>query len=136
VPVPPEILEDTPVDSDKEDSDLDQEFQYDLCSTETQLFSQSELNDLVKDLGLPKDSAEVLGSRLKSKNLLPPGTCISEMLISTTFWKILELLVRSIICHQHMAFCSFYFSPECNSIYNAGKFVVLLVWQHTTYFCK
>jgi hypothetical protein len=40
-------------------------------------FSQSELNDLVRDLGLPKDSAEVLGSRLKSKNLLSPGTSFS-----------------------------------------------------------
>jgi hypothetical protein len=60
VPVPPEILEDTPVDSDKEDTESDQDFQCDPCSTETQLFSQSELHDLVRDLGLPKDSAEVL----------------------------------------------------------------------------
>jgi hypothetical protein len=74
MPVPPEILEDTPVDSDKEDTDSDQDFQRDPCSTEPQLFSQRELNDLVRDLGLPKDSAEVLGSRLKSKNLLSPGT--------------------------------------------------------------
>jgi hypothetical protein len=37
----------------------------------------SELNDLVRDLGLPKDSAEVLGSRLKSKNLLSPGASFS-----------------------------------------------------------
>jgi hypothetical protein len=77
VPVPPEILEDTPVDSDKEATDSDQDFQCDPCSTEHQLFSQSELNDLVRDLGLPKDSAEVLGSRLKLKNLLSPGTSFS-----------------------------------------------------------
>jgi hypothetical protein len=38
VPVPPEILEDTAVDSDKEDTDSDQDFQCDPCSTETQLF--------------------------------------------------------------------------------------------------
>jgi hypothetical protein len=60
VPVPPEILQDTPVDSDKEDIDSDQDLQCDPCSTEPQLLSQSELNDLVRDLGLPKDSAEVL----------------------------------------------------------------------------
>jgi hypothetical protein len=59
--VPPDILEDTPVDSDKEDTDSDQDFQCDPCSTAPQCFSQSELNDLVRDLGLPKDSAEVLG---------------------------------------------------------------------------
>lgn len=39
-----------------------------------QLFSQGELNDLVGDLGLSKDAAELLGSRLKNKNLLSPGT--------------------------------------------------------------
>jgi hypothetical protein len=38
-----------------------------------QLCSQSELNDLIHDLNLPKDAAEVLGSRFKAKNLLSPG---------------------------------------------------------------
>ncbi|KAJ8884036.1 hypothetical protein PR048_015893 [Dryococelus australis] len=32
-----------------------------------QLFTQSELNDLVRDLDLPKQSAELLGSQLKEK---------------------------------------------------------------------
>jgi hypothetical protein len=36
---PPEILEDTPVDSDKDDTDSDQVSQYDPCSTELELFS-------------------------------------------------------------------------------------------------
>ncbi|GBM87998.1 hypothetical protein AVEN_185935-1 [Araneus ventricosus] len=39
-----------------------------------QLFSQSELNDLVRDLGLSKHGNELLGSILKNKNLLTPGT--------------------------------------------------------------
>jgi hypothetical protein len=65
IPVPPEILEDTHVDSDKEDTDSDQDFQCDPCSTEPKLFSQRELNDVVRDLGLPKDSVQVLGSRLE-----------------------------------------------------------------------
>jgi hypothetical protein len=43
VPVPPEILENTPVDSDKEDTDSDQDFQCDPCRTEPELFAQSEL---------------------------------------------------------------------------------------------
>ncbi|GBL62458.1 hypothetical protein AVEN_31990-1, partial [Araneus ventricosus] len=42
-----------------------------------QPFSQSELNDLARDLGLSKDGAELLGSRLKNKNLLTPGTSFS-----------------------------------------------------------
>ncbi|KAI6653894.1 hypothetical protein LOD99_3070 [Oopsacas minuta] len=43
-------------------------------SNSPQLFNQSELNDLVRDLDLPKESAELLGSRLKEKNLLLPET--------------------------------------------------------------
>ncbi|KAJ4430811.1 hypothetical protein ANN_19402 [Periplaneta americana] len=40
-------------------------------------FNQSELNDLVKDLNLPKESAELLGSRLKEKKVLAEGTYFS-----------------------------------------------------------
>ncbi|KAI6651281.1 hypothetical protein LOD99_5429 [Oopsacas minuta] len=43
-------------------------------SNSPQLFNQSELNDLVRDLDLPKESAELLGSGLKEKNLLLPET--------------------------------------------------------------
>src|SRR5215469_775294 len=35
-----------------------------------QTFSQSELNDLIRDLSLSKTSSELLASRLKEKNLL------------------------------------------------------------------
>ncbi|GBM85111.1 hypothetical protein AVEN_62867-1 [Araneus ventricosus] len=38
---------------------------------------QSELNDLVRDLGLSKGGVELLGSRLKNKNLLTSGTSFS-----------------------------------------------------------
>ena len=37
-------------------------------------FDQSELNDLVCDLGLSKELAELLGSRLSKKHILKPGT--------------------------------------------------------------
>ena len=37
-------------------------------------FDQSELNDLVRDLHLSKESAELLASRLKEKNSLTTGT--------------------------------------------------------------
>jgi hypothetical protein len=49
----------------------DWEFQ---CHTESQQFTQSKLNRVIRDLGLPKEKAEVLGSRLKEKNLLAAGT--------------------------------------------------------------
>ncbi|GBN35867.1 hypothetical protein AVEN_145467-1, partial [Araneus ventricosus] len=42
-----------------------------------QLFSQGELNHLVRDLGLSEHGTELLGSRLKNKNLLTPGTSFS-----------------------------------------------------------
>lgn len=39
--------------------------------------TQSELNNLVKDLGLSKDAAQLLGSRLSENKLLAPGTSYS-----------------------------------------------------------
>ena len=41
------------------------------------LFDQNALDDLVRDLGLPKDQSELLGSRLQERNLLCPGTTFS-----------------------------------------------------------
>lgn len=41
------------------------------------LVSQSQLNDLVRDLGLPKDGSELLASFLKHNNLLQPSTKVS-----------------------------------------------------------
>lgn len=35
-----------------------------------QLFNQHELSDLTRALNLPKETAELLGSRLKAKNIL------------------------------------------------------------------
>ena len=42
-----------------------------------QLLTQADLNDLVRDLDLPKKSAELLACRLKDKNLLAPGTVVN-----------------------------------------------------------
>lgn len=82
VPEPPKSLDHISVDG----SDHDEAHQMaapDESSTsefepepdpKPELFSQAELNDLVRDLGLPKDAAQLLGSRLKQKNLLAPGT--------------------------------------------------------------
>ncbi len=44
---------------------------------EPQLFTQIELKDLVRDLDLPKDVAELLGSRLQEKHLLGAETSFS-----------------------------------------------------------
>jgi len=41
------------------------------------MFDQAALNDLVRDLDLPKDKAELMGSRLQERNLLQPGVSFS-----------------------------------------------------------
>ena len=41
------------------------------------MFDQKELNDLIRDLNLSKESSEVLSSRLKDKDLLDEDTNIS-----------------------------------------------------------
>ena len=85
VPLPPEKLDNVYEDvesvpgisNDDHNDDNDDDVYDPSVSDEPQLFTQSELNDLVKDLDLPKDSAELLGSRLKEKNVLAPGTSFS-----------------------------------------------------------
>jgi hypothetical protein len=80
VPQPTEMLEDEiSEDASTNSSDSggdDKEFQ---CHTEhqrPQLLTQSELNDVIRDLGLPKEKAELLGSRLREKNRLAAGTSV------------------------------------------------------------
>jgi len=41
------------------------------------LFDQAEINDVIRDLSLPKQSSELLASRLQEKHLLHPGTNIT-----------------------------------------------------------
>ncbi|GBL92566.1 hypothetical protein AVEN_123753-1 [Araneus ventricosus] len=78
-PHPPSSLDD--IRSDSEDGNTlphQDESSSDFSVDEgPQPFSHSELNDLVRNLGLSKDGAELLGSRLKNKNLLTPGTSFS-----------------------------------------------------------
>jgi hypothetical protein len=38
------------------------------------MLTHSELNDVIRNLGLPKEKAERLGYRLKENNLLVTGT--------------------------------------------------------------
>lgn len=46
-------------------------------SSQPHLLTQNDLNDLVRDLGLPKSKAELLGSRLKQWNLLAGDVRVS-----------------------------------------------------------
>jgi hypothetical protein len=77
IPTPPETLDTNPPDSEYDVSVCDDVGFQPTTSSEPQLFTQIELSDLVRDLGLPKDCAEILGSRLQSKNSLSPGILFS-----------------------------------------------------------
>ncbi|KAJ8896136.1 hypothetical protein PR048_001479 [Dryococelus australis] len=76
VPCPAERIVD--VSKDACDSDtIYEEFQCDVGVGPQQFRStQYELNDLIRVLGLPEDKSEILGSRLKEKNLLATGTSL------------------------------------------------------------
>ena len=60
--------------SSREDSEQCEDFVVSQQNDELQLFTQAELNDLVRELDLLKRSAELLGSRLKEKCILAPET--------------------------------------------------------------
>jgi hypothetical protein len=64
---PTEIFEDASANSSDSVGD-DEEFQCHTESQSSQIFTQSELNNVRRDFGLPKEKAELLGSRLKEKN--------------------------------------------------------------------
>ena len=71
VPTPPVLIdvEDSTTSSDLSSSECQSEYEC-FEGERPRLFSQEELNDLVRDLDLPKVSAVLLGSRLKSRNML------------------------------------------------------------------
>lgn len=62
-------------ESDNADSETDSSL--DTKKSVLMLVSQPKLNDLIRDLGLPKDSAEFLASFMKQRNLLEPRTKVS-----------------------------------------------------------
>ena len=84
VPQPPNEKEDsssvnaresTSTESEEEPIELDPCFQHESVPL---FINQERLNDLVRDLYLSKDKAEILGSWLQQWNLLEPGTTISS----------------------------------------------------------
>ena len=56
-PVPEELTES---DSDSESLDNDNDIDYRECSSEPNCFKQDNLSDLIRNLNLPKESAELL----------------------------------------------------------------------------
>ena len=76
IPVP--IFGELPVISDKDASSVEDEVEVVLEDDAPHPLSQKELNDLVRDLSLSTNSAELFASRLKKKKtLLSDSACIS-----------------------------------------------------------
>ena len=76
IPLPPRYLE-TVGDSVSEESLSDSQMtecpEYE-CDQQPKLFTQAELNDLVRDMNLPKHSALIQGARSKEKRMLSSVT--------------------------------------------------------------
>jgi hypothetical protein len=70
---PTENREKTPLPS----ASMDADFTADIQFKEFHPITQEELNDLFRDLDLPKSKAELLGSRLQQWNLLKENVRIS-----------------------------------------------------------
>ncbi|KAG7160044.1 hypothetical protein Hamer_G017501, partial [Homarus americanus] len=79
VPIPTDVLQSVSSESDRDSSsdNVSDAYQAEDISDKPEVFTQSEINDLVRDLNLPKESTELLGSRLKSKKLLSKGAHFS-----------------------------------------------------------
>jgi len=85
VPVPPQqyILEsdDEPTENQEKtpqpSTPMDADFTADLQFNKFHQITQEELNDLIRDLDLPKSKAELLGLRLQQWNLLKENVRIS-----------------------------------------------------------
>ena len=72
----PELV-DQPVSSTSEESSLEDDCYKPLADKSPIVITQAFLNDLVRDLNLPKESAELLGSRSQHNNLLAANTTYS-----------------------------------------------------------
>jgi len=76
VPLPPASKDgDDESEDEYPDDQADTDYLHADEALAPKLFSQEELHDLIRDLDLPKEKAELLGSRLKQHNLLQSGVC-------------------------------------------------------------
>lgn len=105
IPVSPDKISNIETDECMEsESDDDTDFMSSndpdyVSEDQPHLVTQPELNDLVRDLGLNKENAELLGSRMKQWKLLSKNTKVS------VFRKRHELLSRFFLKEDSICFC-------------------------------
>ena len=86
----------TSIGSEEDLIESDTSFQHESAPL---LINQERLNDLVRDLYLSKENAELLGSRLQQWNLLEPGTTISSFCIRN------QSLARYYASAENICYC-------------------------------
>ncbi|CAL1671987.1 unnamed protein product [Lasius platythorax] len=99
-------------DDGSESEQSDKDFKLRNRKEMPQIFTQQELNDLIRDLGLPKDGAEYLATTLKRKNLLSKGA-------TAYFYRDREKDFRQYFSHNKK--CSLVFCSDVNGLMNALK---------------
>ncbi|GFG35237.1 hypothetical protein Cfor_07299, partial [Coptotermes formosanus] len=101
VPNPSKKLRTLEAESSATPSESSEESEYGTCTHGTpEPFTQTELSDLFRDLNVPKDAAEILGSRLKGKKLLTPETYV-------TFYRNREKdLLQYFIQEESVVYCN------------------------------
>jgi len=72
---------------------VDKDFSHPVMQIKPSLFNQSELNDLIRDLDLSKQSSKLMTSRLHAKHLLKFGTSLFIITEKRILSTILHLLV-------------------------------------------
>lgn len=80
IPVPPnsfEEIDSSSSDDSKASTSSNSIYEASTITNVPQLFEQSDLDDLVRDLNLGKKHAEILGSRLQQRNMLAESTRIT-----------------------------------------------------------
>ena len=73
-------------------------YQKEIKNDFAKLFSQTQLNDLTRDLNLLKEAAQILGSRLKEKNVLKRFLKAKKLLYSTVTER-KSFYAKKILCY-------------------------------------
>lgn len=102
IPKPPEdwTCDEPDEETEMQESGREINSEFEACSSGgPHLITQSELNNLVRDLDLSKAKAKLLGSRLQEWCLLSPGTKISF------FWRYQDDLTKFFSDVDSLCFC-------------------------------
>ena len=137
MPKPPVTLPETSAESSR--SSCNNEFEDEPNTNCLHQITQQELNDLVRDLNLPKSKSELLGSRLQQGALLALGTKMTVYLRrSELFFKLFSKNEEIFHCNDIFELIHTFvgnYDPNDWSLYidsskKSIKAVLLHIWKH------